>query len=95
MKYNIRFFLKNKPVNGHGETITCFASFTSEHLPKPGELVFIADYDIKESPELDIVPGTIYKVVYRVFIYDTETKRATKRADDMTSVEVVLRKTRR
>lgn len=79
MKYNLRFFLNEY----------CFANFKSEHLPCKGSLLYVGDDSIDNKHKQNIEPGTIFKVISKVFIYNDYGDDE----DHLSSVEITVKKT--
>jgi len=80
----LRFFQLSK--QSHGPYLcdnqdACFATIKSDHIPKRGQLVYLASEDINAMA----TPGTIYKVLYAVYCYDK---------DGCNSVEVTVKPTK-
>ena len=65
MKYKLRFFVNNG--DKHIDCESCFATLSSEHVPKKGQLVYISD----DCIDLYVVKtGQIYQVMHYVYCYD-------------------------
>lgn len=86
MKYKLRFFLQKNNAKCYDDIGLCFATINSGHVPERGQLVFIGDDSLTYRSNID--PGTIYKVVYSVFCFDSIAEYN----EGCTAVEIIVKK---